>query len=146
MSDPTLHQQYQAFPKLDSTLIDEGGRISIPWYQFLVRLWQACGLNFIPFQQTAVLTATTVAATPVTVFGIGPDGAPTPIGDVPIPGSAAADQIIFDALRDAVPQDPAVIVEEGKDVFEILQAMIPPDPPLCDPLLPLTLMTPGAGL
>ena|SRR5215469_6461322 len=46
-NNPTMHQAFQAMPKLDSPLIDQvSGFVSIPWYQFFVRLWQ--GIQILP--------------------------------------------------------------------------------------------------
>lgn len=33
----------QAFPKLNTPFVDEGGVISIPWYRFLIALWNRTG-------------------------------------------------------------------------------------------------------
>lgn len=49
--------QYQPMPKLDSVLIDSGGRITIPWYRFLISVY---GKLFPPGVSIQ---------TPITTFG-----------------------------------------------------------------------------
>lgn len=146
MPDPTFHQGFQPVPKLDAPLIDDHGQITIPWYRFFIRLWNSLGLNFINFQNTAFLTSTPTATTPVTVYGVGPTGQPIPIGPVPIPGSSAADQIAFEALQEVVLQDPPpdLTAQINLDLLElvapcdtlvagtdltVLELLVPADPP-----------------
>ncbi len=131
MTNPTVaHQGFQDFPKLDAPIIDETGKLTYSWYRLLIRFWQALGLNVTGYLNTSFLQATPTASTPVTVFGIGPTGAPVPIGPVPIPGSAAANQITFDTLMIATPQDPARKGSIGPtiDSLSALAFQTPPDP------------------
>lgn len=39
----TSHQTFQPMPKLDAPLTNANGNVSIPWYYFLVTLWQRTG-------------------------------------------------------------------------------------------------------
>lgn len=130
MANPQLdHQGFQDFPKLDAPMVDSNGRLTFAWYRLLIRMWQALGLNFTSWTGTAFLNATEIASNPVTVFGIGPNGQPVPIGDVPIPGSAAANQITFDTLMLETPPDPTgkAVATSGLDVG-VLQFLTPSDP------------------
>lgn len=131
MANPQIeHQAFQAFPKLDSPMVDSEGRVNFAWYRLFVRMWQALGLNFTSWLGTAFLTATQIASNPVTVFGIGPNGQPVPIGDVPIPGSAAANQITFDTLMLETPPDPSRVAAATAELdVGVLQFLTPSDPP-----------------
>ena len=42
-SNPSQQYGYQAFPKLDSQIIDANGRLTEPWYRLLISLWQKQG-------------------------------------------------------------------------------------------------------
>lgn len=130
MANPQLdHQAFQDFPKLDAPMVDSNGRINFAWYRLFIRMWQALGLNFTSWTGTAFLNATEIATNPVTVFGIGPNGQPVPIGPVPIPGSAAADQIAFEALEKVLlPDPPGAAARTGASGVGVLQFLTPPDP------------------
>ena len=58
---PTQHQDYNAFPKLDSPIVDSDGRLSILWYRFFINLWRLCGASYarLPYAQVVQENPTT---------------------------------------------------------------------------------------
>lgn len=58
----TLHQYYQPMPKLDAPLTNPNGNVSIPWYYFLVSLWQRVGGSNIPTNSKILFDSSAGAA------------------------------------------------------------------------------------
>lgn len=54
----------QPFPRLDTPLIDASGKVSIPWYQLLVSLWNKVGGAYTQVAQAValVLSGTSIEA------------------------------------------------------------------------------------
>ena len=122
------HQAYQDFPKLDAPIVDSQGFLTFAWYRLIIRMWHACGLSQTAWDSTSYLTASSVATNSVTVYGLGPAGTFVPIGDVPIPGSSAANQITFDTLMVETPHPPSAGLDLG-----VLAFLTPQDSPSAIP-------------
>lgn len=59
MSGPaTNHQAFQGFPNLDAPIANPDGTLTIPWYLFLISLWQKLGGSTVP-TTAGVLTSAT---------------------------------------------------------------------------------------
>lgn len=50
--------QQQAFPQLNTPVIQQDGRVSIPWYKFFISLWQKAGSAYTPVVGSVALQNT----------------------------------------------------------------------------------------
>ena len=124
-SGPTQHQAFQGVPRLDTPLIDDNGAISIPWYRFLIGLWQRLGSGFIEAQNAVTLQSSGGMLQPVNAV-TGQTG--QVIGPVVISGTASTDPVVREVLALVPPPDPPTVA-------------LPPSGG--DPLLALLVVPPG---
>ena len=124
-SNPSQQYGYQAFPKLDSQIIDANGRLTEPWYRLLISLWQKQGGSKTQQALAQVLQAGTGA-------GNIPNGSVMAyeansgdlIGQVVINGSPSINTLISLLLEILTPPDqprqqfvPPVPVDQARQQF-----------------------------
>lgn len=114
----SVNQAYLAMPRLDTPFIDVGGRVSPPWYLFLVSLWQKIGGSNTTLQGTVVLTneGGNLMAQQSFTGDV--------VGEIVTVGSKDADSLVMEAISFGTPKDDVI------------------PPPAPDPLLPLAIAVP----
>lgn len=107
MSNPSVHQQSQAFPRLNSPFLNEDLTLAQPWYRLLITLWQRGGNARLPGNRAAYLSQSGVnGGPPILVYDaltnvlLGELSLGNKAGGAPQPQVLAGSPFIFVAGKD----------------------------------------------